>query len=396
MASLRQAETPRPQTPDLRGTEVAITGRLASMRRDEAIERIRSAGGSYATTPTETTGVLVVGQGGPPLEQDGRPTKHLRRARELREAGVPIRIVAEGELLSLLALEERREDLSRLYTTEQLARILDVPRRELTSWVRAGLIEPVKVVRRLAFFDYRQVAALQAIRALAQDGIRPQRIRKSLLELEGWWPDTESALAQLTTVEEESTLFVRTDSGTLAEPSGQGLFDFGAEPEPQPVELPPVEEDGQGEEFWFRHGLSLEARGRPEEAIVAYAKALESGKPRPELAFNLGNLMYAVGKKEEAAQCFALATEIEPEYVEAWNNLGNALADLGRADEALAAFARALATEPDYPDPHYNRAETLAALGRLDEAREHWRAYLASDPHSTWADEVRARLRRTE
>ena len=400
MGALEQTTDPTLAAP-LRGVELAITGRLASMRRDEATRRVAEAGGSYAQTPTETTQVLVVGQDGPPLGEDGRPTRHLRRARELRDAGHPIRIVPEAEFLDLLGLAERRSDLARLYTTEQLARILGIPRREITAWRRAGLIEPARLVRRLAFFDYRQVSALKALRELAHSGVKPQRIRRSLHELEGWWPDTDGALAQLETIEQEGDLFVRTREGSLAEPSGQLLLDFGARASEASNQAPEARERTesstglQGEEFWFRRGLALEEEGRPEEAVHAYTQALEAGHPRPELAFNLGNLMYGLQKTEEAAQCFALATEIEDDYVEAWNNLGNALAELDRADEAIAAFQAAIRLEADYPDPHFNLAETYAAQGRLDEARAHWSEYLALDPHSTWSDEVRKRLRRT-
>ena len=69
---------------------------------------------------------------------------------------------------------------------------------------------------------------LKALRELAHSGVKPQRIRRSLHELEGWWPDTDGALAQLETIEQEGDLFVRTREGSLAEPSGQLLLDFGA------------------------------------------------------------------------------------------------------------------------------------------------------------------------
>ena len=68
---------------ELRGLRVSITGRLASMSRDEACARIAAAGGQYDATPSADTALLVVGQGGPPLGEDGRLTRSLRAARGL-------------------------------------------------------------------------------------------------------------------------------------------------------------------------------------------------------------------------------------------------------------------------------------------------------------------------
>ena len=128
----------------------------------------------------------------------------------------------------------------------------------------------------------------------------------------------------------------------------------------------------------------------------AYARALDPTNPRAEVAFNLGNVLYQIDRADEASQCFGLATEVDPDYVEAWNNLGNTCVALERYDEAIEAFERALELAPDYADAHFNLAETYAARGDFDEARAHWHAYLEEDPHSSWAQEVRARLRRTD
>jgi tetratricopeptide (TPR) repeat protein len=354
----------------LTGLELAITGRLASMRRDEALERIAAAGATYVASPSSTTHLLVVGQGGP-----------------------------EEVFLSRLGLEERLGELDRLFTTAQLARMLDVPQSELRAWVRHQLIRPVKEVRRLAFFDFRQVAGAKALARLAASGVSPGRIRRSLAQLEGWWPSTGASLAQLEVIEAEDarggSLFVRTNEGSLAETSGQLRLDFDAPGELDAEADPALDAPGR-DELWFRRGIQLEEEDRPEEAVVAYAKALEAGDPSAELAFNLGNLLYALERPADAAPCLALATEIDEDYVEAWNNLGNALAATGDQQAAVDAFERALAIEPDYPDAHFNLAETLATLGRTGDARNHWRAYLELDPHSEWALEVRARLRRTK
>jgi tetratricopeptide (TPR) repeat protein len=398
------------------GQEVSITGRLASMTREEAQRRIADAGGEFVAAPRETTALLFVGQGGAPLGEDGRLTNSLRLARELQTHGTRIRIASEEELLGMLGLEERRSDFERLYTTAQLARILDLPQGRIRAWMRHGLIVPIKVARRLKYFDFRQVADAKALSRLTADGVKPKRIKESLAALEAWLPSSARSLTQLETLEEDGALVVRTDDGSLAEASGQLRLDFedavdtadsgdSSETRPLTIDFPKAQSAAQSPqkeisvpdaELWFQRGIRLEENDRPEEAVLAYARALDPGNPRAEVAFNLGNVLYLIERAEEACQCFGLATEVDPEYVEAWNNLGNSCVALERHDEAVEAYERALAFAPDYADAHFNLAETHAARGDFPEARKHWLAYLEEDPHSSWAQEVRARLRRTE
>ena len=76
---------------DLAGAEVAVTGRLASMSRDEAHARIQEVGGRVVDQPRSGTNFLVVGQGGPPLGEDGRLTNSLREAHSLLGCGTGVR-----------------------------------------------------------------------------------------------------------------------------------------------------------------------------------------------------------------------------------------------------------------------------------------------------------------
>src|SRR5262249_25189268 len=66
-------------SPALRST-VGFTGRLACMTRAEAFEVVRSHGGTPSQTVTRQTNVLVVGELGWPLLDDGRPSNKLSRA----------------------------------------------------------------------------------------------------------------------------------------------------------------------------------------------------------------------------------------------------------------------------------------------------------------------------
>src|SRR5262249_2794749 len=59
---------------------VAFTGRLACLTRAEAVEEVRSHGRTPSQTVTRQTNVLVVGELGWPLLDDGRPSNKLSRA----------------------------------------------------------------------------------------------------------------------------------------------------------------------------------------------------------------------------------------------------------------------------------------------------------------------------
>ncbi len=51
----------RPGGQDLRGREVTITGRLASMSRADAIQAILAAGGRHVAIPSPATRFLILG-----------------------------------------------------------------------------------------------------------------------------------------------------------------------------------------------------------------------------------------------------------------------------------------------------------------------------------------------
>ena len=142
----------------LRGRTVAFTGRLASMTRREAMKLLRRHDGKFVSSVTRLTSLLVIGQEGWPLQQDGRLSNKLRRARLLQRRGCPIMILTEEGLLQRLGLESQSEDVHGRYSTAELSRILQVPRDRLRAWMRAGLIQPVETVEGIAYFDFQQVS----------------------------------------------------------------------------------------------------------------------------------------------------------------------------------------------------------------------------------------------
>ena len=251
-----------------------------------------------------------------------------------------------------------------------------------------GLITPTRVVRRLAFFDFQEVARAKALNALLETGVKPGALVDSISRLERWLPDAARVAAQqLEQIESGRRLLMRLEDGTFAEPCGQLQLPFGnGEPEPA-VDLPPrvlpaYRTGPDAAREWFAIGVDAEDRDDLEEAAHAYHQALLADVPRAEIHFNLGNVLHALGRLPEASQRYMVAVELEPDYVEAWNNLGNSLSETDRLVYAVEAYERALALEPEYADAHFNLAETLQQLDRYREAAQHWRAYLRQSPNA--------------
>lgn len=355
------------------------------MTRPKAIDRIRAAGHVYVEGPDRDTTVLVVGQDGPPIGDDGHLTKSLLRARALQAAGHGPRIVSESEWLESLNVDVGAHGA--LHSAVQLARMIDVPRATVRGWVRRGLLRPARAVRRLQLFGFSEIAHARAIKRLIDAGASPARIAASLRQLRTWLPETACGAAQLDHSDDDA-LLVRTEEGTWVETDGQLRLDFDGASTVQESAIHAL----RPLRSHFEQGIQAEEEGDLEEAATLYERAIAVIGPRADVCFNLGNVLYALGRPSEAASRFREATSLELDHVEAWNNLGNVLAELHEPDEAIRAFRHALAIEPLYGDAHFNLAGTLADMGNHAEARRHWHTYLTLDNHSTWADEARQRL----
>jgi tetratricopeptide (TPR) repeat protein len=377
----------------LRGQCVAVTGRLASLSREEANRLVRAQGGHFSDKVSRETTLLVVGQEGWPLGKDGRLSGNLRRTRVLQEAGHKLQVIGEQEFLERLGLSELASGICGRYTLAQLARVLNVPRTLIAAWLRHRLIEPAGEVEGLPVFDFHQVAAIKALCELRQTGVSTKRLRRSLEQLGQWLPDAQDALLRLSAVEGE--LLVRDDTGGLTELNGQRRFEF--------TPLDGDERDGDGARIVklgprmspdaiFYQAVEHEEAGRLDQASELYRRYLHQFGPDAQVCFNLGNVLSALGRHEAAIERFRQAVELNANYVEAWNNLGTTLVEANQREEAIAAFAAALAHAPCYADALYNMADTLEELGRDNEAVRYWRAYLACDSSGPWADYARKRI----
>src|SRR6516225_6036362 len=96
-------------------SSVAFTGRLACMSRAEAFDVVRRRGGTPSPAVTKHTQVLIVGELGWPLLDDGRPSNKLSRATAL---GIPI--VSERRFLEWVGVAIPHE-FHRAYSADQIA-----------------------------------------------------------------------------------------------------------------------------------------------------------------------------------------------------------------------------------------------------------------------------------
>jgi tetratricopeptide (TPR) repeat protein len=364
---------------NLVGKEVALTGRLFSMTRAHAVERIQKAGGTYAREPGPSTAILVAGEASGHLTSSGAISRNMELFRGLKNQGVPIQLIEESEFLKLLGGDEESEDFSRLYTAEQVSRIVEAPLPEVRAWIRKGLLRPTRLANRLAWFDFKDILIARNLSRLTASGVPASRIYRSLSQIARWLPDGERIIDRLEAY--ALGLRVRLADGSWAEPTGQRLMEFhdGDRLGPARVSSFPLENQGAAPggdastpsaDTWFLRAAEAEEQGDFQAAAEMYTRALLAA-PEAETMFNLGNVLYELGSEGGAAERYLQAIDADHNFAEAWNNLGNSLVALGKLDDAVHAYEMALSLEPSYPDAHCNLATVLERMERYEEALVH-------------------------
>ncbi|MDR3633358.1 MAG: tetratricopeptide repeat-containing glycosyltransferase family protein [Isosphaeraceae bacterium] len=133
------------------------------------------------------------------------------------------------------------------------------------------------------------------------------------------------------------------------------------------------------------HALNKEAtelvrKGRLDEAVELYKRAIDTRPDFAEAYNNLGIVHGRQGHIDESIQCFNEALRLKPEYPEAHNNLGIALARQRRFEDAVGRLEEALRLRPSYPEAQNNLGNTFRSMGRLDEAIASYRRALTLKP----------------
>jgi hypothetical protein len=125
-------------------------------------------------------------------------------------------------------------------------------------------------------------------------------------------------------------------------------------------------------EYWQELGRDLAARGRDEEALECYERALVLKPDVPELLNSRGNVLRSLGRFHEAETSLRHVLKLKPDFAGAHFDLGNILYSLGRATEAQTSYRTALRLQPDMPRVHFRLGLALLKAGQFEEG---WKGF---------------------
>ena len=127
-------------------------------------------------------------------------------------------------------------------------------------------------------------------------------------------------------------------------------------------------------------GENLANRGRLDEAIDQFQKALNIAPGYPEIQTNLILALTKKGRTDEAITNLQALLKEYPNDAHAQYDLGNALLKKGDSQSAIAAYEKTLSIQARYPAAHYNLGIALDQNGRIDEAIAHYLQAVQQDP----------------
>ena len=167
-------------------SSVAFTGRLACMSRAEAFEVVRQRGGTPNAAVTKRTKVLIVGELGWPLLDDGRPFNKLSRAN-----AYSIPVMSERQFLEWIG-RAVPDSVQKTYSAEQLAALSKMSEGMIRELAQLGLLD-----ERDGHFGFRDLASARQIAKLLVDGVRLSEIIRSVNAIRKWMPDAGLANVRL-------------------------------------------------------------------------------------------------------------------------------------------------------------------------------------------------------
>jgi Flp pilus assembly protein TadD len=117
--------------------------------------------------------------------------------------------------------------------------------------------------------------------------------------------------------------------------------------------------------------IALTTRERYDEAASECHKTIELSPRFPDAHYRLGLALARQGRNAEAVQSYVEAIRLKPDYAEAYNGMGVAFVAERKLDEAVEYINRALEIKPHYADAHNNMAAALYFRGMYADSWRH-------------------------
>lgn len=264
----------------------------------------------------------------------------------------------------------------KLFTTSEVAKILNLRDSRIRSFVRAGFLAPARGHKRTLQFTFQDVLFLKTAKGLLDSRVPSKRVIRMLSSLKRQLAK-DRHLASVK-IYADGKRVVAWDGKTRWQPdSGQFLFNFDARSVIQKVKLslprPKRARDELNALNWFNRGVEFESSSI-KEAQQAYHRALELDPKMAIAHSNLGKLYHEAKEMKKAEAHYQAAIDNSPDDPIPRYNLGVLMEDIEQPEKALTAYRAALTLDPSLADAHYNLGLLLDALGNRSEAFSHLRA----------------------
>ena len=263
----------------------------------------------------------------------------------------------------------------KLFTSGEVAKILDLPGNRVRSFVRAGFVAPSRGRRKHLGFTFQDLLLLKTAKGLINSRVPLKNVIRMLSSLKRQLPDDR----HLTTIKiyADGRRVVAWDGRARWQPdSGQFVFNFDADYIARKVKIsrpprPPREK--LTAEHWFNVALELETTSI-KEAERAYQQALELDPKMADAHLNLGKLYHDLREWEKAEAHYRSATEHASGDPTPHFNLGVMMEDLKRYSDAVQAYSQAIQRDPSFADAHCNLGLLFESMGNKAKAIAHLRA----------------------
>jgi tetratricopeptide (TPR) repeat protein len=264
----------------------------------------------------------------------------------------------------------------KLFTTSEVAKILNLRNSRIRSFVRAGFLAPARGHKKTLQFTFQDLLFLKTAKGLLESRVPSKRILRMLSSLKRQLAK-DRHLASVK-IYADGDRVIALDGKTRWQPdSGQFLFNFDARSVMQRAKLslptPKKAKQELSAANWFNLAVELESSSI-QEAQRAYHRALELEPHLAAAHLNLGKLYHDVKQARKAEAHYQAAIASAPDDPAPLFNLGVLMEDIKQPQKALAAYRAALKLDPAFGDAHYNLGLLLETLGNKSEAFSHLRA----------------------